>query len=383
MKLKQMIKNECEKDNQLAARLAKLAGYEKVNGFYKFVNTPEKEMENIEGLINIVKSLFPDNEKQLLSEYFLELDPNKKCARQSVEYADINQWDDLTDEIIINLCNSKNSTSQEWGKVYSIHRKLNKRELSLTEAIRETGKCKIKTPEMLFFSNAMLMYGYLSIGEFGLMKSTSKLLDFDELPQGYIKDLYASRVSLLKANISFNENNLQEAREYCLDAIKKNSIDRICFFAYLTIGNSLIFESYDRAKHSYIKGKQYAKSSVQEEMMDGALCFLANFWKKENKWVNFTSQDTKYLQLKAYYFINQEELMKAKTILDDLSKREQDDNELGFYFYYRGLLSLDKSDFYKSIAHFKKSEDKYSLQLPLVQLEKLGADIDLLSLISL
>ncbi|MCY9416124.1 hypothetical protein MOF50_05555 [Bacillus inaquosorum] len=65
MKLKQMIKNECEKDNQLAARLAKLAGYEKVNGFYKFVNTPEKEMENIEGLINIVKSLFPDNEKQL------------------------------------------------------------------------------------------------------------------------------------------------------------------------------------------------------------------------------------------------------------------------------------------------------------------------------
>lgn len=77
MNLKQKIKNECEKDNQLAAKLSKIAGYEKVNGFYKFINTPEKEMDNLGGLINIVKSLFPDNEEQLLSDYFLSLDPNK------------------------------------------------------------------------------------------------------------------------------------------------------------------------------------------------------------------------------------------------------------------------------------------------------------------
>ena len=59
MNLKQMIKNECEKDNQLAAKLSKIAGYEKVNGFYKFINTPEKEMDNLGGLINIVKGLTP------------------------------------------------------------------------------------------------------------------------------------------------------------------------------------------------------------------------------------------------------------------------------------------------------------------------------------
>ncbi|MGX6580079.1 AimR family lysis-lysogeny pheromone receptor [Bacillus velezensis] len=381
MNLKQMIKNECEKDNQLAAKLSKIAGYEKVNGFYKFINTPEKEMDNLGGLINIVKSLFPDNEEQLLSDYFLSLDPNKKCARQSVEYADLNQWNALTDKIILNLCNSKNATSKEWGKTYNIHRKLTENKISLTEAIRETGKCK--TAEMIFFSNAMLMYEYLKIGEFGLMKSTAKLLDFQEISDAYIKGLYTSRVSLLKANISFNENNLIEARKYCLYATETTSVDRICFFAYLTIGNSFIFENFEEAKRSYISGAKYASNTIHKEMLDGALCFLASFWDKENFWVNYESQNTKYLQLRAYHYIRKGEVDKANDILNELSIREQDENEMGFYFYYKGLISVDKSDFYKSIRCFKKSDDKYSVQLPLIELKKMGADIELLSLISI
>ena len=56
---------------------------------------------------------------------------------------------------------------------------------------------------------------------------------------------------------------------------------------------------------------------------------------------------------------------------------------MGFYFYYKGLISVDKSDFYKSIRCFKKSDDKYSVQLPLIELKKMGADIELLSLISI
>ncbi|MCY7919105.1 MULTISPECIES: AimR family lysis-lysogeny pheromone receptor [Bacillus subtilis group] len=383
MKLKQMIKNECEKDNQLAARLAKLAGYEKVNGFYKFVNTPEKEMENLGGLLKVVKNLFPDSEEQLLSEYFLELDPNKKCARQSVEYSDINQWDTLTDKIILNLCNSKNSTSQEWGKVYSLHRKLNKNEISLNDAIRESGKCKIKSAEMLFFSNAMLMYAYLNIGEFGLMKSTSKLLEFDDLPEGFIKESFKSRVSMLEANISLNENSLLEARQHSNRAIEKSNVNRICFFAYLTIGNTLIFEDFDEAKKAYIKGQKYAKNPVHQEMLDGALCFLSNVWKKENQWVNYNSDNIKYLQLRAFYYINQGNIEEATEILDELSSRDQDENELGFYFYYKGLISQDKTDYYKSITYFKKSDDKYFIQLPLLQLEQMGADLELLNLISI
>nr|MDH3075729.1 AimR family lysis-lysogeny pheromone receptor [Bacillus velezensis]MDH3135661.1 AimR family lysis-lysogeny pheromone receptor [Bacillus velezensis] len=151
MNLKQMIKNECEKDNQLAAKLSKIAGYEKVNGFYKFINTPEKEMDNLGGLINIVKSLFPDKEEQLLSDYFLSLDPNKKSARQSVEYADLNQWNALTDKIVSNLCESSNSISREWGQVYSLHRKLNNNKISINEAIRKRGNIELNLLKCIHF----------------------------------------------------------------------------------------------------------------------------------------------------------------------------------------------------------------------------------------
>ncbi|MGG3721859.1 hypothetical protein ABET08_17565, partial [Bacillus subtilis] len=73
----------------------------------------------------------------------------------------------------------------------------------------------------------------------------------------------------------------------------------------------------------------------------------------------------------------------ATEILDELSSRDQDENELGFYYYYKGLISQDKTDYYKSIRYFKKSDDKYFIQLPLLQLERMGADLELLNLISI
>ncbi|XOT29333.1 AimR family lysis-lysogeny pheromone receptor [Bacillus subtilis subsp. subtilis] len=382
MKLKQMIKNEYEKDNQLAARLAKLAGYEKVNGFYKFVNTPDKEMDNLGGLIKIVKSLFSEKEEQLLGEYFLQLDPNKKCARQSVEYSDINQWDSLTDKIILNLCSSKNATSQEWGNIYNIHRKLNKSELGLNDAIRETGKCKIKTPEMLFFSNAMLMYEYLNIGEFGLMKSTAKLLDFDELPDGFIKDSYASRVALLKANIYLNDNDLEKSRFYSKEVITKTDIERLKVFGYLTYGNTLIFESYDKAKESYELGRTFVKRNKHHDYkLRLALCFLNNVWNKENQWVDFNSNLVADQIEVAYYYTNKKQYDKAISVISSLEKRDLYLYDAGILDYIKGLIYQEKSYFYESTAKLKKSGDKMFINLPLGELKKMGCDENLLELI--
>ncbi|MCY7757830.1 MULTISPECIES: AimR family lysis-lysogeny pheromone receptor [Bacillus] len=384
MKLKQMIKNECEKDNQLATRLAKLAGYEKVNGFYKFVNTPEKEMENIEGLINIVKSLFPDNEKQLLSEYFLELDPNKKCARHSVEYSDLNQWDELTDRLINNLCESSNSISREWGQIYSIHRRLNKSEITLNDAIRETGKFRIKTPEMFLFSNILIMYEYLKIGEFGLMKSTSQFLDIEELPDGFIKECYYGRIELLKANIFLNDYELEETRIHCQKVIESTNNNRLIVFGYLTYGNTFIFEDYEEAKLCYEKGMDYAKENPHHVYkLELALCFLNNVWAKDNKWVDFQSNEIPDMIEVAYYLVNMKEQERAASIIEKIEKLNVLDDDLGFLNHVKGLLYDDVSFFHESIKKFKKSGDKLCLNLPLIELKKRGYTDEILNLISL
>lgn len=384
MNLKQMIKNECEKDNQLAAKLSKIAGYEKVNGFYKFINTPEKEMDNLGGLINIVKSLFPDNEEQLLSDYFLSLDPNKKSARQSVEYADLNQWNALTDKIVSNLCESSNSISREWGQVYFLHRKLNNNKISINEAIRETGKYRIKSPEMYSFSNIMIMYEYLKIGEFGLMKSTAQFLEIDELSDGFIKDSYSGRIELLKANISLNDYELEETRKHCSAVIEECNNNRLIVFSYLTLGNTYIFEDYAKAKLCYEKGLNFAKdNSHHHYKLRLALCFLDNVWARENKWVDFESQEIPDMIEAAFYLTNIKETKKAEDVIKKIEEHDVLDDDLGFLHHVKGLLYNDMSHFHESIKKFKKSGDRLCLNLPLIELKKRGYSDEILNLIAL
>ncbi|ASZ03934.1 MULTISPECIES: AimR family lysis-lysogeny pheromone receptor [Bacillus] len=380
MNLKQMIKNECEKDNQLAAKLSKIAGYKKVNGFYKFINTPEKEMDNLGGLINIVKSLFPDNEEQLLSDYFLSLDPNKKCARQSVEYSDINQWDTLTDKIVSRLSSSKNLASQEWGNIYSIHRRLSESKISLTDAIRATGKCK--TDEMLFFSNAMLMYEYLKVGEFGLMKSTLSLLNFNDLPEGFVKDCYMNRISLLNANIYLNDNEIEKSRYYSEQVIQNSNINRLKVFGHLTYGNTLIFESYSKAKEQYLKGLEFARDNEHHKYkLRLALCFLSNLWNKDNKWLDFDTDNIPDKIEVAYYYTNNKEFNKAEKVINELENMELYEYDSGILDYIKGILYQNKNYFYESTAKLKKSGDKLFINLPLAELRKMGCDEKLLELI--
>ncbi|MGG1363604.1 AimR family lysis-lysogeny pheromone receptor [Bacillus velezensis] len=380
MNLKQMIKNECEKDNQLAAKLSKIAGYEKVNGFYKFINTPEKEMDNLGGLINIVKSLFPDNEEQLLSDYFLSLDPNKKCARQSVEYSDINQWDALTDKIVSRLSSSKNLASQEWGNTYSIHRRLSESKISLTDAIRATGKCK--TDEMLFFSNAMLMYEYLKVGEFGLMKSTLSLLNFNDLPEGFVKDCYMNRISLLNANIHLNDNEIEKSRYHSEQVIQNSNINRLKVFGHLTYGNTLIFESYSKAKEQYLKGLEFARDNEHHKYkLRLALCFLSNVWNKDNKWLDFDTDNIPDKIEVAYYYTNNKEFNKAEKVINELENMELYEYDSGILDYVKGILYQNKNYFYESTAKLKKSGDKLFINLPLAELRKMGCDEKLLELI--
>ncbi|KDE21602.1 hypothetical protein EF83_23030, partial [Bacillus subtilis] len=51
-------------------------------------------------------------------DYILLLDPNKhsQVLRCGMEYADVNQLDELADEVAYRLLNSSNNHSKEWGE---------------------------------------------------------------------------------------------------------------------------------------------------------------------------------------------------------------------------------------------------------------------------
>ncbi|KDE21621.1 hypothetical protein EF83_22800, partial [Bacillus subtilis] len=238
--------------------------------------------------------------------------------------------------------------------------------------------------EMLVFSNAMLMYAYLNIGDFHLLKSTFDLLDIDELPEGYVKESYYGRAALLHANVSLNENDILSARHYSSYVLEKANNDRFMVFGHLTSGNTYVFEDYDKAKDHYLKGLRYANTNpFHYYKLRLALCFLNNVWKKENKWVDFESNEITDRIEVAYYYVNQNEEQKAIKVFQELDSRKIPKDDLGFLFYVKGLLHQEKSYFYESIEFFKKSGDKMFVNLPLMELKKQGENERLLQLLTI
>ncbi|MDM5298116.1 AimR family lysis-lysogeny pheromone receptor [Bacillus pumilus] len=385
MNIKLYIKNKCEDDSSLAMKLAKIAGYSDRTGLYKFLNSSNKEMDDLNNLINLVREIDQDREIELISDYITTLDPNKSAARQAVEYLDANQLNDETDEMVYKLCNASNSISKEWGNVYRIHRMLTKDEIDLTSAIKETGKIKIKSDEMFVFSSMMSLYEYLNTGEFGLMKSTSAYIDLSKLKNGYIKESFRSRFLLLMANVFLNDNNLKALRDYCNQIITEDiKVNRFQVFAHLTCGNSYVFENYEKAKAYYINGLKFAKNKFHEYKLRSALAFLENSWGvKDNKYLEQDpTNDSDLIELAHHYLLNNR-IDDMMDVFNKLDSTVMNDNDLGFLYYVKGVFYKDKGCYLKSVKHFKKSDDKYFIKLPLIKLEKLGIEIEILDLLAI
>ncbi|MES9681275.1 AimR family lysis-lysogeny pheromone receptor, partial [Bacillus safensis] len=355
MNLKTYIKNKCEDDSSLAMKLAKIAGYSDRTGLYKFLNSSNKEMDDLSNLINLVREVDQEREIEMISTYITTLDPNKSAARQAVEYLDANQLGEETDELVVKLCNASNALSKEWGNVYRIHRMLTKGEIDLTSAIKETGTIKIKSEEMFVFARMMTLYEYLNSGEFGLMKSTSAYIDLSNLKKGYVKDSFSSRYLLLMANVFLNDNNLKPLRDYCDQIITEDvKVNRFQVFAHLTCGNSYVFDDYKKAKTYYINGLKFAKNSFHKYKLTSALAFLENIWGvKENKYLEQEPKnDSDFIEL-AHHFMLNDQTDKMMDVFNKLDSTTMHDNDLGFLYYVKGIFYKDKGCFLKSVKHFK------------------------------
>ncbi|APJ11058.1 AimR family lysis-lysogeny pheromone receptor [Bacillus safensis] len=385
MNLKTYIKNKCENDSSLAMKLAKIAGYSDRTGLYKFLNSSNKEMDDLSNLINLVREVDQEREIEIISTYITTLDPNKSAARQAVEYLDANQLGEETDELVVKLCNASNALSKEWGNVYRIHRMLTKGEIDLTSAIKETGTIKIKSEEMFVFARMMTLYEYLNSGEFGLMKSTSAYIDLSNLKKGYVKDSFSSRYLLLMANVFLNDNNLKPLRDYCDQIITEDvKVNRFQVFAHLTCGNSYVFDDYKKAKTYYINGLKFAKNSFHKYKLTSALAFLENIWEvRENKYLEQEPKnDSDYIEL-AHHFMLNDQTDKMMDVFNKLDSTTMHDNDLGFLYYVKGIFYKDKGCFLKSVKHFKKSDDKYFIKLPLIKLKNMGIENEILELLAI
>ncbi|WGE05837.1 hypothetical protein P5640_07700 [Bacillus subtilis] len=126
-----------------------------------------------------------------------------------------------------------------------------------------------------------------------------------------------------------------------------------------------------------------SKILTQIQFFKRNLSFLNNFWNKENEWINYDSDAVTDMQEVIFELINHKELSKALQLLNKLEERDQNENELGFHYYLKGLITNEKEAFFKSVEYFKASQDKLSIKMPLIQLEKMGENPRLLKIITM
>ncbi|MGG1013445.1 AimR family lysis-lysogeny pheromone receptor [Bacillus spizizenii] len=379
------MKKDLENDNSLMNKWATVAGLKNPNPLYDFLNHDGKTFNEFSSIVNIVKSQYPDREYELMKDYCLNLDVKTKAARSALEYADANMFFEIEDALIDSMISCSNMKSKEYGKVYKIHRELSKGEIDVFEASANIGKQRIKTAEMNIFSKMLLMYDCLNKGNFAPMMLLFQQINLSEIKENrYLKNSFETRINVLLSNIYLNENNLELCREYAQKAISSTDTQRFLVFSYLTIGTSYIFSDFNLSKQNYLIGLKFAKGNPGfEEFFKRNLSFLNNFWNKENEWINYDSDAVTDMQEVIFELINHKELSKALQLLNKLEERDQNENELGFHYYLKGLITNEKEAFFKSVEYFKASQDKLSIKMPLIQLEKMGENPRLLKIITM
>ncbi|MCC2526783.1 AimR family lysis-lysogeny pheromone receptor [Bacillus halotolerans] len=314
-----------------------------------------------------------------------EVEKTNVDVKVQLEMSDINEQYETTEKLIRKLINSNCSIEREWAEMYKIKRNLDTGEINAHQALKKIGKLDPKTQEMRVFTYIIPLYHYLRYAEYTNLVEMYNLADVDLIKDNeVIKKSYYNRLVALLASANLSQNNLVGARYLCSYGIHNTHTDRFIAYSYLNMGNSYIFENYDKAKENFLEGLKHSMDNPDRKLqITRSLAFLENLWGKENKWINrhSTKQDDLYGQ--AFELIVKKEHDQAIIILDQLFNTGLCDNQLGFHYYYLGLIYDHQDFFLKSVEHFKKSGEKFYLECPLSELRRLGADNKFLELLAI
>jgi tetratricopeptide (TPR) repeat protein len=380
--LKQRILNELDNGEKgFSDKIAKLAGYSSGSALRKVLTDDKKEFGKFLGLVKVVRELFPKEEKRLMTEFSLSVDVNKKSARYMLEYLNFNYMYDELNKLIDLMKNAANVESREWGKLYEIDQMVVRKELSPSEALTRFSQVNVKSDEMEICLEIMKAYSFFDIQKYDMaVNFVYPILDeIEKIKEEYIKDIFLGRSLSLLAECEIRLDNVDLARKYCQRTLKEVYEDNFKVRAYLTYGNSYIISDFDKAMELFDRALKLNSDKRITIEIKRSMNFTCNYWGREIPFSNITDDRATDLHEKAFEQINKNNIMKANEILDSIDFDQMNENEKGFHYFLKGMVSKSIEDFSKSVINFKLSGDRHFVKLPLIELQKQGVNEMLLN----
>lgn len=376
LSLQQMILNEFEADNGLATRMAKLVGYSSPGALGKIFKDEKKEFAKFYSLVKIVRSMFCEDEKSLMAEYALTVDPKKQTARTLLEYLNIGNDYETKRELISRMINSKNATSKEWAELYKIDQDYLDKKINFHEALDKFAAFKSKASELNVAKEIFKAYVYLDEQEYSMIKKVLGSIEkhFSQIEDDFFMEIMYSRYCLLLVEYYIRMGDKMKVRDLCWNLVNRTNDDYFKSWAYLHLGNSYMMDSYNDALNLFYKGYEIASGrfSKSAENLERSINFLSNLWKKDTHKLNLQSANPSDIHEVAFYYIQHGQNGMAEKTLNTVDFDSLNSNQKAFHKYYRGILTNNMKDFTDSVTYFRKSGDYFFRQLPIIQLKEMN-----------
>lgn len=342
------------------------------------------EEMNFESVLRIVKFLYPDEEKEIMQDYVKT--QKSKNARHALEYCVMNYCWEQADELIELLSNSSNPVDREWAAIYDLIRMRRDKLLSPIELLQQVEVIKPKEPEMQILKTLLKGYLYFDMAEqhslFLHMEGIDTLIS--ELTSNFMKDSFQVRLSLVMNTVYLYANHLEKSRHYSYAIIGQDFFEDKKAAAYNNLGLSYMLEDYQKAKDYFMKALKVYVTYDQHEYVKIVklnLSFLSSYWGINREFTEPLEGQRNYINY-IYYLIKKGELSLAQELISRVDLEELTEWDKAFYYYYKGLLTDDVTTFYCSVELFIHMDNHLYLQLPLIELKRLGENDKVLKILS-
>lgn len=373
--LKQLFLNEIDNwPRGYAEELARVAGYSSGSNFKKVLNDEKKEFDKFQGLLDVVTYIWGNETPIIMNKYARQIDPNKKTARNMLEYLSSNRQMDGFKYLLDSMDECSNKESKEWSKVYRLQyeHQANFPEINYDEMLKKAKMIRTNIPDLNLFLNLFKIYCYQqkSAHNVIMMIAENIEVDIELIENEFIKQMYKCRFSEVMSHISLRVYNEQEASRTHADIVLHSVNHGKMFkaFAYFIKGYSYLFTSYNdlltnlnKCLTIYIEmEKHHFVEDIKEKIELAAV-----YWKKKKG-------DCKYL--KNHLLSN---VIRGKDIETVLEKYKSEIDK-PFYYFLKGINKKDNNMLLKSVVNYLKIGDSFLANFAKIELLRNGYDESLL-----